>query len=192
MTKTSDATIAKESQAAAEVLGRVADNHIVLMNCSGAVAHNNLPERMAFTVNLTSKTDLDRQQKLVATTVAFRLRSADEHGDTHPDGVGIDIAATYQFRARLSDSKGIRTTQADAFTVVYAIPAIWPYWTEFISSITSRMGIPPVRAPIFDRRMIQSPNEGRKPVKKKKTAIPQRKKGNKRFQHGKKQAKAKK
>jgi preprotein translocase subunit SecB len=60
----------------------------------------------------------------------------------------------------------------DAFVTRTATDDVWPYWREFVQSMTTRMGLPPMTIPTLDLQVIldhqeKKPRKANSPKKKK-------------------------
>jgi preprotein translocase subunit SecB len=55
------------------------------------------------------------------------------------------FVVTYQVRS----DEGLNQSNYDAFAERNGIYNVWPYWREFVQSMTARMGLPPLTIPVF-------------------------------------------
>lgn len=61
----------------------------------------------------------------------------------------LKVQATFILEYSLSDIEGITPLDLTAFGLINGAYNAWPYWREFLQNTTTRMGLPPITAPVF-------------------------------------------
>ena len=70
-----------------------------------------------------------------------------------PEGSDVSpflvIEAAFRLRYRVSDRAGLDDSHFDAFGHLNGVFNAWPYWREYVQSMTVRMGYPALTVPVF-------------------------------------------
>lgn len=81
---------------------------------------------------------------------SFTLNATHESADAKPLEISLTLEATYKVPPELTFSN----KQIDDFASTNGMLNVWPYWREFVQSITSRAGLPPLTLPLFRIRIV--------------------------------------
>jgi preprotein translocase subunit SecB len=102
------------------------------------------PTELSLSVNV--RTELKGDEHLIQVFPRFTLTGRDG-----PDGAEEVLRVEAMFVAvyRILNMDGIRRENIDAFGQINGIYNVWPYWREFVQSMTVRMGLPPLTVPVF-------------------------------------------
>jgi len=65
------------------------------------------------------------------------------------DSPDFEISATFALTYTLEDLDDLSAENFQAFGHANGIYNAWPYWREFIQSMTARMGVPSLTIPVF-------------------------------------------
>ena len=65
------------------------------------------------------------------------------------------VSATYKVIYGIGPGKKLTHRQIMSFSALSTLPMIWPYFREFVHSSSSRMGLPVLRLPIFQRGQVK-------------------------------------
>ncbi len=103
----------------------------------------------------------------------------------NPDGQdGFRIDANYGVMYRMESLPDFTPEQINGFGQVLGLSNVWPFWREFVQSITARMGFPPLTLPIIRPAQMQftpiADGGEKKAAKRKRTAKVKKKTGGKR------------
>lgn len=71
----------------------------------------------------------------------------------------LSVHATFELRYRVPEGFSASQKEFESFTETNAVFNAWPYFREFIQSMTTRMNLPPVVLPLF--RLGEQTSEGR-------------------------------
>ena len=92
----------------------------------------------------------------------FTLNAAHESPDSRRIEILLTLEATYKVPSEIT----VSSEQIRAFAATNGMLNVWPYWREFVQSITSRAGLPPLTLPLFRVQVLPSApatNESPKP-----------------------------
>jgi hypothetical protein len=83
---------------------------------------------------------------------------------TYPDGQeGLRVEATFGLAYAVRWLDGITDEQLGQLGQGPVVNAVWPYWRDYVRSMTSRMGLPPLRMPLLRPAELQfAPQQTRK------------------------------
>ncbi len=77
------------------------------------------------------------------------FRASSSRGEPDNQTVQFSIEATFALTYSVAEMAEATDIQFQAFGVSTGIYNCWPYWREFLQSISTRLGIPPVMLPPF-------------------------------------------
>lgn len=131
---------------ASPVSDRVQIRHIVLgesqvrrrASCAGP------PSDLSLNVNV--RTESKEQEQIIQVFPRFALIGRDGHDDAEEM---LRVEAMFVAVYHVPDFVGIGQENIDAFGQMNGIYNVWPYWREFVQSMTVRMGLPPLTVPVF-------------------------------------------
>jgi preprotein translocase subunit SecB len=75
----------------------------------------------------------------------------------------LHLSTTYRAIYELAPGKKLSETQLTSFAVFHTARTVWPYMSESISSITTRMGLPSLRLPMFQAGKVHVTKSVRQP-----------------------------
>jgi preprotein translocase subunit SecB len=88
----------------------------------------------------------------------------------------LKIEATFVLKYTFEDGIKLESQDIENFARINPLYNAWPYWREFVQSITTRMGFPTLTIPLLKIEMTKSGTDATKKAKsrtpKKKTLIP--------------------
>jgi hypothetical protein len=101
-----------------------------------------MPElRQSITVNSSRTT----QPPAIMVQISFSLVGADaEKGD------GLRVEAMFGLMYLTRSPDAVSPEVLAAFSQTVGVQNVWPYWREFVQSMTGRMGLPPLRMPLLN------------------------------------------
>ena len=102
------------------------------------------PKKLTLNVSVTTKAR--EQDLIVQVSPKFTLIGQDD-ADGAADSLRIE--AVFVVLYRVPTFAGITSENLDAFGQTNGIYNVWPYWREFVQSMTVRMGLPPLTVPVF-------------------------------------------
>lgn len=112
--------------------------------CRCDVSADNLPNEISHTYSASQA--LDAEGRLNA-RIAFNL--AVSSAAAASSRVPIQIEATFVVLYDLLKEHSFSDAHAAAFADRNAVFNAWPYWREFVQSMTVRMGLPALTLPVF-------------------------------------------
>lgn len=112
--------------------------------CRCEASADNLPSEVAHTYSASQT--IDSECHLTA-RIAFNL--AVSHGGSDGATAPIQIEAVFVVLYGLPKDHAFSESHAMAFADRNAVFNAWPYWREFVQSMTVRMGLPALTLPVF-------------------------------------------
>jgi preprotein translocase subunit SecB len=94
---------------------------------------------------LTTKAEGRRDGEKLRCEFSFALNATHENPDSKPMEILLTLEATYKVPIEITFS----AKQVKAFATTNGMLNVWPYWREFVQSVTSRAGLPPLTLPLF-------------------------------------------
>jgi hypothetical protein len=83
----------------------------------------------------------------IAVRLSFLLHSIRD-GKPEEDPT-IWVESTFVLIYKIDSFEGIEEENLKAFALTNGVYNAWPYWREYVQSMTFRMGLPPIVAPVF-------------------------------------------
>jgi preprotein translocase subunit SecB len=99
-------------------------------------------------VDLKLRTKADGRkiaEKTLLCDFTFSLNATHENVDSRPLEITLTMEAVYTIPSEITPS----SKQIKAFASTNGMLNVWPYWREFVQSITNRAGLPPLTLPLF-------------------------------------------
>jgi hypothetical protein len=81
---------------------------------------------------------------VVLATIDAKLVPRRSHEDS-----AISIRAAFELQYSLPPKFSVSRRNLDAFAQINGVFNAWPYWREFVESMTARMHLPPLILPVF-------------------------------------------
>lgn len=139
-------SVAQMVDLAGPVSDRVQIQHVILAEstarrqsiCAGPPAD--------LTLQVAVTTSVEEQDLLVRVLPRFTLV-----GRGGPDNAqeALRIEALFVVDYSVPSLGGLKKQNFDAFGQMNGVYNVWPYWREFVQSMTVRMGLPPLTVPVF-------------------------------------------
>jgi hypothetical protein len=85
-------------------------------------------------------------ESFISVIATFALRSP---SDADPNKFIIDIGASFLLIYKVNDAKTFDAEALKQFADANGTFNAWPYWREFVQSITTRMGLAPLIVPVW-------------------------------------------
>lgn len=129
-----------------------------------------LPESLEQSINVkTARGDGDDSNRL---TCVITFRIVGNHADSElPEGVNaLNLEAMFALLYDFESLGGVSNQQLQEFGQRNALFNVWPYWREFVQTMTTRMGMPPLKVPLMRPGKLeftedkQSPSDGDVPT----------------------------
>lgn len=132
---------------AARVSERVEIRHVRLVEtlAKRKQPRGKLPERLNSDITVSTTTDADKLTIVVHPRFTLVGRFADDSSDEE----GLRIEATYAAEYTVPTMEGLSEEDFKAFGELNGIYNVWPYWREYVQSLTTRMGFPPLTLPVL-------------------------------------------
>ncbi len=130
-----------------QVADRVQILDIKLLECRAEqkMPEEELPRRITTNINAECHFDPDT----LRLTVYPHLQLVVKRHDASPADCFLRIEARFALMYALRSPEGLEQEHFDAFAERNGIFNVWPYWREFVQSITIRMGLPSLTVPVF-------------------------------------------
>ena len=108
--------------------------------------------RVEYALNGEAKADQDGKRITVCASFTARANIVD--GSDSPDPA-FHVEAEFLLDYTISSLEGISDEHLQAFGKMNGIYNAWPYWREYVQSMTARMGFPPLALPVLTGEAIQ-------------------------------------
>jgi len=124
----------------------------------GGLKSEALPTKTSVTVQIETK-HLESENLIVATP---QLNLTAFYEDD-PENPIILLSGKFMLRYRSQAVVKVATADLEAFGELTVAFNVWPYWREFVQSMTTRMGLPPLTLPFFRvSQLTKYPSSGAK------------------------------
>ena len=132
---------------AVAVAGRVQVESIRLIETGAkqSLLKGQLPTQLAIAVQTSH--ELHAEEHLIDIHAKFSLVGRYKESEKSEPPLGI--RAEFVIRYSLGSSEGLTKSHYDAFAELNGSHNAWPYWREYVQSVTTRMGIPPLTIPVY-------------------------------------------
>lgn len=87
------------------------------------------------------------KENRVTSDIRFRYREAPEF--LKDEGRGIEIFERFELVYQYIHEGDLSQENAELFGKVNGIYNVWPYWREFVQSMTARLSLPPLTMPLI-------------------------------------------
>lgn len=123
----------------------IEDVRLAEMTAKRGLISDRLPSTLQFAVNTT--TQVDEKNLLILVQVKSRLVGKYEDSETAPEA--LQLEAVFHLMYRIASLKDLTKANFDAFGQLNGLYNAWPYWREFVQSMTVRMGLPSLTIPVL-------------------------------------------
>jgi len=117
-------------------------------------------------INIQCNSAYDDEKKTISVGLDFVLVAY--YQDPPPDDAPLLIRAKYQLTYVTKKVESFTPEQLGTFSQTSATSDAWPYWREFVQSMTTRIGLPALTVPLFSLSSIEAAET--KPAQKKKAS----------------------
>jgi hypothetical protein len=120
-----------------------------LLDCETRIrlVNSKLPDKILWNLGFAVKVAPDRKAMVVLYQCSAAGVDNDKPESTAPENSPLVVNATFQATYFIDPDADLQDAQLEIYVATVGAMEIWPYWREFISSMTSRMGIPTLMAP---------------------------------------------
>lgn len=102
-----------------------------------------------FDIKRVSRYEIDDKQNTIGVFITFSLRAFGEKVTKKKQKTFLDIEATFLLLYSVKSVEGLDDEALSSFAHLNGTYNAWPYWREFVQSMTSRMDLPPLTIPVF-------------------------------------------
>lgn len=152
---------------AVKVADRVDLQSVKLLACSCKQKPKCPSGRKAFDITGNSRFEVDKEKNLIGVFIRFVLNAFGEEVERKKGNSFLNIEATFLLLYNIKSLEDLDDETFRSFAEVNGTYNAWPYWREFVQSITSRMELPPLTVPVF--RIAPAPSKAT--TKKSKTLV---------------------
>ena len=132
----------------AVIASRVQIKSIQLLNSKTHFNPALLQEGMEVRYAFQSKVESNKEEKTISVIDHFQL-FVQKEGVTNLKDSTVKLSADYLLLYSVSSWDGILDEHLEAFGKMNGIYNGWPYWREFVQSMTTRMGLPALALPVI-------------------------------------------
>ncbi|MCX5644598.1 MAG: hypothetical protein NTZ17_07915 [Phycisphaerae bacterium] len=148
---------------AAKVAGIVNLQAVKLLECNCKRRSSPPGGSKTFDIKQAFRFELNDEQNALGVSIQFVLNATDEGKEQKKENTFLSIGATFVLWYSIDSKEGLDDKALGSFATLNGTYNAWPYWREFVQSVTSRMGLPPLTIPVF-----RLPRGPAKPAVKKK------------------------
>jgi preprotein translocase subunit SecB len=154
---------------AVKVADRVSLQSVKLLACDCKQKPKCPDGQKAFDMEGTSRFEVNKEQNIIGVYIQFVLNAfGKEEVERKKENSFLNIEATFLLLYSISSVEDLDDTAFRSFAEVNGTYNAWPYWREFVQSITSRMELPTLTVPVFRISSVPSKtaaNKDEPPVK---------------------------
>ncbi len=110
-----------------------------------SLVNDRLPTKIAIAVQTTP--EVYPRKNAISICAKFALFGRYKESDTGEPP--LQIRAEYVIDYTLDSTKGLNQENYDAFAELNGVHNGWPYWREYVQSVVTRMGFPPLAIPVY-------------------------------------------
>ena len=107
-------------------------------------ARGALPENLELNVNVDIA--MDEEKLLIQVFPRFTLVARYDDEDSNEF---LRIEARFALVYKVPSLTGLKKENIEAFGQVNGLYNAWPYWREYVHSMTARMGLPSLKMPVY-------------------------------------------
>ncbi len=158
MPKRKTARTKRGTEQAAKMAQKFRIKRVRLVSClvQQEVREGPLPSSMETGIQCESR--LHEKQKQILVDLDFTLKS--RYNDASENKAAILIQARFRLVYESASAVKVTKEQLVAFGWMTATFNAWPYWREFVQSMTTRMGLPALTVPLFSLEGIKITGSG--------------------------------
>lgn len=134
---------------AVKVADRVDLQSVKLLACNCKQKPKRPAGRKAFDMAGDSRFEVDKEKNVIGVFIRFVLNAFGEEVERKKDNSFLNIEATFLLLYSISSVEDLDDAAFRSFAEVNGTYNAWPYWREFVQSITSRMELPTLTVPVF-------------------------------------------
>lgn len=176
--KRSSSITTEQRKKARAVVAAVELERIRLKSCTADhnLREGSLPANVENSAEV--KVTIDQEARRVHVFPRFHVtaRYDDTPADLSPSDMPLFICAEFHVTYAAKSLRGLDSDHLGAFGVQTGLFHVWPYWREFVASVTSRMGFPPLTIPLLSFSQLQESATTHAPKKTPPRATGRRKK----------------
>jgi len=136
-----------QSEMVRAVSDRVQIIEVRLLDCRSEQKHFDTDSARRITTNIDVDAHFDPEKLRLSVFPRFNLLVKDQASS--PEDFFLRVEARFVVTYMVRSDEGLTQANFDAFAERNGIYNVWPYWREFVQSITARMGLPPLTIPVF-------------------------------------------
>lgn len=136
-------------ESAVKVAKRVDLQSIKLLACDCKQKPECPPGKKDFDTEKTFRFEVDKEQNIIGVFIRFVLNAFGEGVEQKRENSFLNIEATFLLLYSIKSVEGLDDVSFSSFAELNGTYNAWPYWREFVQSITSRMELPTLTVPVF-------------------------------------------
>jgi preprotein translocase subunit SecB len=137
------------------IASRVQIKSIRLLNAK--VYFNPSEEFEGLTVNFGFDSDTSANENDKTINVKSKFETFAQKGEEADiNNAPIRIQGEYELEYSLESFDNIKPENIRAFGLMNGVYNAWPYWREFVQSMTVRMGLPPLTLPVITGKFLEN------------------------------------
>lgn len=153
---------------AVKVADRVDLQSVKLLECDCRQQPISPKGKKAFDIEEAARFEINQEENIIGVFIQFALNAFGEGVEHKKENSFLNIRTTFLLLYKINSMEGLDDTAFRSFAELNGTYNAWPYWREFVQSITSRMELPTLTIPVFRISSLPSKkvaNENVTPVK---------------------------
>jgi preprotein translocase subunit SecB len=134
---------------AVKVSERVDLQSVKLLTCDCKQKPKSTEGPNTFAIEKTCRFEVDKEKNIVGAFIQFTLNAFGEGVEQKKENSFLVIDATFLLLYHIRSTEGLDDEAFSSFAEANGVYNAWPYWREFVQSVTSRMGLPTLTVPVF-------------------------------------------
>jgi preprotein translocase subunit SecB len=137
------------------VASKVQIKSIRLLNAAMRYNPTEFIEGMTVEFGFDSEVSTNESEKSIKIRTKFET-FAHRKEETDVNKFPVKIRGEYEIEYSLESFEGIKPENIQAFGSMNGVYNAWPYWREFVQSMTVRMALPPLTLPIMTGAFLEN------------------------------------
>jgi preprotein translocase subunit SecB len=138
-----------------QIASRVQIKSIRLLNARVNFNPSEILEGLTVNYGFDAEASLNKDEKIISVRSKFQTFAQKEE-ETDVKKVPVSIQGEYELEYSIESFDQIKPENIKAFGSMNGIYNAWPYWREFVQSMTVRMGLPPLTLPVMTGTFLEN------------------------------------
>jgi preprotein translocase subunit SecB len=137
------------------IASRVQIKSVRLLNAKVNFNPSEILEGLTVNFGFDSEASANENEKTISVRTKFQTFAQKEE-ETDVKEAPVSIQGEYELEYSIESFDQIKQENIKAFGSMNGIYNAWPYWREFVQSMTVRMGLPPLTLPVMTGTFLEN------------------------------------